>query len=86
MSESLLVLNAGSSSVKYAIYGIAGADLCMIVKGQIENIGDSAHYSPHSHSNTYISSQFYRCFSVHLLYYLRQEFISLLSIIVVVPV
>jgi acetate kinase len=47
MTESLLVLNAGSSSIKYAIYGIAGTDLRMIVKGQIENIGDSAHYTAH---------------------------------------
>ena len=45
MTDSLLVLNSGSSSVKYGIYEITGRDLCLIVKGQIENIGGSAHYT-----------------------------------------
>ncbi|PSL20508.1 acetate/propionate family kinase [Shimia abyssi] len=38
MSNALLVLNAGSSSIKYALYG-TGPDLPRITQGQIDRIG-----------------------------------------------
>jgi acetate kinase len=44
MSGSLLVLNAGSSSIKFAVYGVDGTDLTLKVKGQIENIGGAARF------------------------------------------
>ena len=44
MSDSLLVLNAGSSSIKFAVYAVDGTDLTLKVKGQIENIGGAARF------------------------------------------
>jgi acetate kinase len=42
MSDAVfLTLNAGSSSVKFAVYA-AGADPIEIARGQIENLGDTA--------------------------------------------
>lgn len=42
MTESILVLNAGSSSIKFAVYTVSGRDLSLNFKGQIENIGGDA--------------------------------------------
>lgn len=44
MTESLLVLNAGSSSVKFAVYAVDGASLALTLRGQIENIGGDARF------------------------------------------
>ncbi|WP_095589444.1 acetate/propionate family kinase [Actibacterium ureilyticum] len=48
MSDAILVLNAGSSSVKYAIFGAApGADA--LTHGQIDRIGQGAVWHPEDH-------------------------------------
>jgi acetate kinase len=39
MADSLLILNAGSSSIKYAVYRVENTELSLKTKGQIENIG-----------------------------------------------
>ena len=39
MADSLLILNAGSSSIKYAVYRVENTELSVKTKGQIENIG-----------------------------------------------
>ncbi len=44
MAESLLVLNAGSSSIKFAVYQVTGSDLTPKTKGQIENIGGRGRF------------------------------------------
>ena len=44
MADSLLVLNAGSSSIKFAVYQVAGSDLTLKTKGQIENIGGQGRF------------------------------------------
>ena len=41
MSDALLILNAGSSSLKFAIYETdrTGIDPALLLRGQIENLG-----------------------------------------------
>ncbi|MCA1408926.1 acetate/propionate family kinase [Ensifer sp. IC3342] len=41
--EALLVVNAGSSSLKFQVFGITGADLRREVRGQIDGIGNRPH-------------------------------------------
>ncbi|MGH8471146.1 MAG: acetate/propionate family kinase, partial [Gammaproteobacteria bacterium] len=38
MSELVVVLNAGSSSVKFSVFEPTNSDLTLIAKGQIEGI------------------------------------------------
>jgi len=42
MKGSVAVINAGSSSIKFALYD-AGADLALLYRGQIEKIGTAPH-------------------------------------------
>jgi acetate kinase len=45
MSDSILVLNAGSSSIKFSVQTPTGADTVrMLAVGQIEGIGNHAHF------------------------------------------
>lgn len=44
MADNLLVLNAGSSSIKFAVYDVAASELSLRSKGQIENIGAQARF------------------------------------------
>ncbi|NQU58855.1 MAG: acetate/propionate family kinase [Rhodospirillales bacterium] len=43
MSQNILVVNAGSSSLKFALFSITDGDPLTLLKGQISNIG----YDPH---------------------------------------
>jgi acetate kinase len=45
MSEAIVVLNAGSSSLKFAIYRINGDDLVLAARGQVEGLGASPHFT-----------------------------------------
>ena len=44
MTDNLLVLNAGSSSIKFAVYDVDATELSLRSKGQIENIGAQARF------------------------------------------
>jgi acetate kinase len=45
MPEAILVLNAGSSSIKFSVYALAQADrLSLDSKGQVEGIGSRPHF------------------------------------------
>jgi acetate kinase len=46
MDNAILIVNAGSSSLKFAVYGVSerGDDLARIYHGQIEPIGPQAHF------------------------------------------
>ncbi|MBI3707680.1 MAG: acetate/propionate family kinase [Proteobacteria bacterium] len=44
MTDGILVLNAGSSSVKFALYAIGAADPSLRLRGQIERIGHDAAF------------------------------------------
>ena len=41
MSDAIFVLNAGSSSLKFSIYGLADQDLNLVAHGEIEGLGAS---------------------------------------------
>ncbi len=43
MSDAIFVLNAGSSSLKFSVYGLA-QDLNLVAHGEIEGLGASAHF------------------------------------------
>ncbi|MGH6915728.1 MAG: acetate/propionate family kinase, partial [Geminicoccales bacterium] len=48
MPDAILVINAGSSSLKFSLYGVGaqGADaLSLQIKGEIEGIGTSPHFT-----------------------------------------
>jgi acetate kinase len=44
MAAAILVLNAGSSSLKFALFEAAGAEPVELLGGQIENIGRQPHF------------------------------------------
>jgi acetate kinase len=44
MSDAIFVLNAGSSSLKFSVYGLADRDLNVVAHGEIEGLGASAHF------------------------------------------
>ena len=44
MSDAIFVLNAGSSSLKFSVYGLADQDLNVVAHGEIEGLGASAHF------------------------------------------
>jgi acetate kinase len=45
MSKAILVLNAGSSSIKFALYARDGSDLALRFKGNLDGIGTRPHLS-----------------------------------------
>ncbi len=45
MSEAILVLNSGSSSVKFALYALEGEGVEAVCRGRIEGIGTAPHLS-----------------------------------------
>src|SRR5437764_10206047 len=58
MNDYLLVLNAGSSSVKYCVYTPGNnAELDMLVRGQIEGIGSSPTFNAKDHLGKEIANQ-----------------------------
>jgi acetate kinase len=44
MADLILVLNAGSSSIKYCAYDPAGREPTLVLKGQIEGLNTSPHF------------------------------------------
>ncbi len=44
MSDAIVVLNAGSSSLKFSIYGVADEELNLVARGQMEGLGTAPHF------------------------------------------
>jgi acetate kinase len=44
MGQSIIVINAGSSSLKFCIYSIADQELDLLARGQIDGLGTSPHF------------------------------------------
>jgi len=44
MADVILVLNAGSSSLKFSVFEIAAKELTLQLKGQIEGIGTAPRF------------------------------------------
>ncbi len=53
--EAILVLNAGSSSLKFQIFALTGADPEMQVKGQIDGIGVRPHFKASDRAGTVLA-------------------------------
>ncbi len=50
MTDVILTLNAGSSSIKFAAFAVAGKELRRLANGEIEEIGGEARFSVHKAS------------------------------------
>ena len=57
MAEFLLVLNAGSSSLKFAVFETGGDALTVRVRGQVEGIGTAPRMSARDASGAAIPTQ-----------------------------
>lgn len=44
MSEAILVLNAGSSSLKFSVHNVTGDELRVVGQGQVEGLGTSPRF------------------------------------------
>ena len=44
MTDAILVLNAGSSSIKFSVFGRRGADLDLAARGQVEGLGTAPRF------------------------------------------
>ena len=44
MTDVIVVLNAGSSSVKFSVFAVAGADLRPLFRGEFEEIRTAPHF------------------------------------------
>ena len=44
MSDLILTLNAGSSSIKFAMFEASESELALVAKGQVEGIGSAPHF------------------------------------------
>src|SRR6478609_2435094 len=44
MNDAIIVLNAGSSSLKFCIYDVGQAGLDLVARGQIEGLGTSPRF------------------------------------------
>lgn len=49
MSDAIVVLNAGSSSLKFSIYRVKDRDLGLVARGQIEGLGTSPRFKAKDH-------------------------------------
>ncbi len=44
MNDAVIVLNAGSSSLKFSVYSVAESELALRARGQIEGLGTTPHF------------------------------------------
>jgi len=55
MSDTILVINAGSSSLKFSVYGVAAVGIDLACKGQIEGLGTRPHLSVRDRNGTVLA-------------------------------
>jgi acetate kinase len=55
MSDTILVINAGSSSLKFSVYGVAAAGIDLACKGQIEGLGTRPHLNVRDRSGAVLA-------------------------------
>jgi acetate kinase len=60
MSDLILTLNAGSSSIKFAVYAIDGDRLGQTMKGQVEGIGTRPHFVAKSADGALLSESYWQ--------------------------
>ena len=59
MSGSILTLNAGSSSIKFAVYRVTDGDAALAAKGQVEGIGSAPHFVAKSNDGAVLSESYW---------------------------
>jgi acetate kinase len=57
MTDAILVLNAGSSSIKFSLFAEAGIELAIVARGQIEGIDTSPHFIAQDATGQTVSEQ-----------------------------
>jgi acetate kinase len=57
MADAILVLNAGSSSIKFSLFVASGASLGMAVRGQIEGLYTDPHFIAKGEAGTVVSEK-----------------------------
>ena len=57
MSDAIVVLNAGSSSIKFSIFAAADADLELVLRGQIEGLYTKARFLARDGSGTLVAER-----------------------------
>ncbi len=60
MTRVLLVLNAGSSSVKFAVFAVAGEGLRPLFRGAFDGIGTAPHFHATDMVNVTVASERFR--------------------------
>ena len=55
MSDTILVINAGSSSIKFSAFGAADEPLDLLVKDQIEGIGTAPRFAAWDNAGTVLA-------------------------------
>ena len=56
--DSILVVNAGSSSVKFQVFGRSGADLKRLIKGQVDGVGSKPRLRAASGGETLVDQTY----------------------------
>jgi acetate kinase len=57
MTETILVLNAGSSSIKFSLFAEAGVEPAIVARGQLEGIDTSPHFIAQDAAGQTVSEQ-----------------------------
>jgi acetate kinase len=57
MTDTILVLNAGSSSIKFSLFAEAGAEPAVVARGQLEGIDTSPHFIAQDAAGQTVSEQ-----------------------------
>ncbi|MGO9469494.1 MAG: acetate/propionate family kinase [Isosphaeraceae bacterium] len=57
MTRVIVVLNAGSSSVKFSVFAIAGADLRRLFRGEFDGIGTDPHFTVRDKNDTIVADE-----------------------------
>ena len=59
MSDLILTLNAGSSSVKFALFEAGESELGLVAKGQVEGIGSAPHFVAKDTTGSLLSESYW---------------------------
>jgi acetate kinase len=59
MPDAVLALNAGSSSIKFALFEMAAATLTLLSRGEMEGIGTAPHFLARNAAGAVLTEQFW---------------------------
>src|SRR5947207_9318521 len=80
MADALVVLNAGSSSLKFSLYAVANGALALDANGQVEGLTEAAHFVARDARGAIIGEQHWPARALdhagataHLLHFIGQD-------------